>query len=583
MIMESKPWLVGRAKVDMTPKVLGIGMLGYGNPKNFVKGVETPISCRTFWMKNPRSQRQLVIVNMEICFPTQSIRQLVEEEIEKIFPHWNLKPEDLVLTTQHTHSAPSGYTHYALYSMSTPGFCQEVLETYTKAAIKSLKFAFNSLCPGEVQLKTGIFAADIPVAFNRSMKAYNRNKEVQVALKTDEQNLAINREMKLLEFLVDKRPWASINWFAVHCTSIMWRNTLISPDNKGYASLYLEAHIKKEGIEGFVGAFAQGDAGDSSPLYQVPYWKRFLPEKVNNQFKNARANGRLQFEKAREIIGQEGQTVKGDIENELIYRDMSKVKVDPEYLPEYLREKDIYTSSACLGTAFLKGAENAGIDWPLEMLVNGIAKTIQIFETLVTILINAKSAVRVRRKYKSQRPKHIFVESGDKRLLGTKKVMSLVLPGIVDPVVKFFKRMHHEGGLKEHTWTPQILPFQISIIGELAFIALPFEPSTMSGERIRKSSLEILKERSVKEVIILSYANEYGGYITTPEEYTAQCYEGGHTVFGKWTLPGIQTILKELCLEMLLEEDSRIIDKTLVPPVFSKDELKIRKFSPHNF
>lgn len=581
--METKPWLVGRAKVDMTPKVLGIGMLGYGNPKNFVKGVETPLSCRTLWMKNPRSQRQLVLVNMEICFPTQSIRQIVEEEIVKSFPHWNLNPEDLVLSTQHTHSAPSGYTHYALYSMSTPGFCQEVLDTYAKAVIKSLKYAFESLTPGEVQLKAGKFSSDIPVAFNRSMKAYNRNKEIQVALKTEEQNLAINREMKLLEFLVDKRPWACINWFAVHCTSIMWRNQLISPDNKGYAALYLEEHMKTQGIEDFVGAFAQGDAGDSSPLYQVPYWKRFVPEKVKNEFLNARANGRLQFEKAREIIGQEGKLIRGDIENELIYRNLGRLKIDPEYLPEYLREQEIFTSPACLGSAFLKGAENAGIDWPLEMLVNGIANLVQVFETLVTTLINAKSAVRVRRKYKAQRPKHIFVESGDKRLLGTKKVMSLVLPGIVDPVVKFFKRMHKEGGLKENSWTPQVLPFQISIIGDLAFIALPFEPSTMSGVRIRKSSLEILKERGVKEVILLPYANQYGGYITTPEEYTAQCYEGGHTVFGKWTLPAIQTVLKELTLAMLDEEDQRGLDKTILPPTFSEHELKIRKFSPHNF
>ncbi len=574
------PWLVGRSIVDMTPDVKGIGMLGYGNPNNYVTGVETPISCRVLWIKNPRSNKQVVFVNMEICFPTQSIRTEVEKMIKE---EWHLKEEDLVLTTQHTHSAPSGYTHYALYSMSTPGFCQEVLDCYSVAVVKGLKKAFESLTGGEVFFKKGCFAPEVPVAFNRSMKAYNRNIEIHVPMKIEDQNLAINREMTMLEFRVDKSPWASINWFAVHCTSIMWRNQLISPDNKGYAALYLEKYLKKEGVEDYISAFAQGDAGDVSPLYQVPYWKRFFPNKVDNEFTNARANGRLQFEKAKEILGSEGIEVKGDIENEIFYRDLGNIKVDPEYLPEYLREKEITTSPSSLGIAFLKGAENAGIDWPLELFAISIARIIQIFEVLVTSLMNSKRAIQVRRKYKAQRPKNIFVESGTKRLLGTDYVMGLILPSIVDPTVKYFKRMHKEGGLREHSWTPQIIPFQVSIIGSKAFIMLPFETSTMSGRRLKKSSMDILKHRGIKEIQLVPYANQYAGYITTPEEYTAQCYEGGHTVFGKWTLPAVQTVLKELLNEMLLEEEDRSLDKSIQPPVFSESELKIRKFSPHNY
>ena len=34
-----------------------------------------------------------------------------------------------------------------------------------------------------------------------------------------------------------------------------------------------------------------------------------------------------------------------------------------------------------------------------------------------------------------------------------------------------------------------------------------------------------------------SVANEYTGYVTTPEEYTRQYYEGGHTIYGPNTLP----------------------------------------------
>lgn len=578
--MAESPWLVGRSKVDMTPDVSEIGMLGYGNPNNYVTGVETPLSCRTLWLKNPRSGRQLVFVNMEICFPTQSIRAEVEKKIRE---EWNLKEADLVLSAQHTHSAPSGYTHYALYSMSTPGYCEEVLHCYANAVVSGLEKAYESLTTGDVFYKTGQFSPEVPVAFNRSMKAYNRNIEIQTPMRIEDQHLAVNREMSMLDIKVDKTPWASINWFAVHCTSVMWRNQLINPDNKGYASLYLEDYFKEEGISDYVGAFAQGDAGDVSPLYQVPYWKRFFPNKVQNEFKNARANGRLQYEKAREIVGLEGDALRGDFENEMIYRDMGKVLIDPEFLPEYFHSKRVTTSPSCLGIAFLKGAENAGIDWPLELFAISIARIVQVFEVLVTTLISSKKAVRVREKYKAQRPKNIFVESGEKMLLGTDKVMSLILPSWVDPTVKFFKRMHKEGGLNEHSWTPQILPFHISLLGETAFVMLPFETSTMSGKRIKASCLKILKERGISRIQIVPYANQYAGYITTPEEYTAQCYEGGHTVFGRWTLPAVQTILKELCLGMLEEEEDRTLNKSIRPPVFSEQELSIRRFSPQNY
>ena len=40
--------------------------------------------------------------------------------------------------------------------------------------------------------------------------------------------------------------------------------------------------------------------------------------------------------------------------------------------------------------------------------------------------------------------------------------------------------------------------------------------------------------------MIAGYANSYAGYVTTKEEYDTQQYEGGHTLFGPWTLAGYQ-------------------------------------------
>jgi neutral ceramidase len=44
-------------------------------------------------------------------------------------------------------------------------------------------------------------------------------------------------------------------------------------------------------------------------------------------------------------------------------------------------------------------------------------------------------------------------------------------------------------------------------------------------------------EHGVAEVIVSSVANEYVGYVATPEEYARQHYEGGHTLYGPATQP----------------------------------------------
>ncbi len=80
----------------------------------------------------------------------------------------------------------------------------------------------------------------------------------------------------------------AISWFPVHCTSINNTNDLISGDNKGVASQFLEkwaakkstaSNSKKAVVSGdgqsevqladdFVAAFGQANVGDTSPNIQ---------------------------------------------------------------------------------------------------------------------------------------------------------------------------------------------------------------------------------------------------------------------------------------------------------------------------
>lgn len=68
------------------------------------------------------------------------------------------------------------------------------------------------------------------------------------------------------------RPIGSINWFAVHCTSLSNTNRLISGDNKGVASQMMEKKYKVKS-KNYVGAFAQSNEGDVSPNTEGAYCK----------------------------------------------------------------------------------------------------------------------------------------------------------------------------------------------------------------------------------------------------------------------------------------------------------------------
>ena len=570
---------IGHAKSDITAFFPNIVMLGYGNPKNTVHSVDTAVSVRTFWIKSEKTNREFIFINLELCFVTQALTDAVWEEVKNEFPNSTLKRDQLIFTAQHTHSAPSGFTHYAIYNTPTEGFSPKVLNTIKEGVINSLKMAHEKMRPAKIFVKKGEFKLDIDISFNRSLCAYNNNEEIQSPLIPAEQNKAVNREMVLLEFVDKQGTFGVINYFAVHCTNILWSNHYISPGNKGYASLYLEEYFKeKHGRQDFLAAFNQGNAGDVSPIFTPPWWQSFIPRDDLKMIQKSKDNGKLQYLGAVDFLKNKGIEIHDDeMDSELIYVDMGNVQIENQHLPEKYKGESLMTSSPCLGVAFIRGSEGAGIVTPLAWMVILITNFIKYFEYFLSLFKDQEFKQSLKRKMLSQAPKNIFVEAGNKKVLGTRNIMGLLIPNFFDSSIAYFKKVHKNGGVREHTWTQQILPLQISIMGGFAFIGIPAETTTMAGERIRKALIDIFSEKhGFKDVLLCPYSNSYCGYITTPEEYDKQCYEGGHTVFGKWTQPAFQTELVKLAIEMMKPKEQRLLNRELLPPQFSKNELDIR-------
>lgn len=82
---------------------------------------------------------------------------------------------------------------------------------------------------------------------------------------------------------------------------------------------------------------------------------------------------------------------------------------------------------------------------------------------------------------------------------------------------------------------PRVLPIQFLQIGHMGLVGLPFEVTVQAGRAIAGGVDRAVAGGGISEVVISSVANEYSGYVTTPEEYALQFYEGGHTLYGART------------------------------------------------
>jgi len=85
---------------------------------------------------------------------------------------------------------------------------------------------------------------------------------------------------------------------------------------------------------------------------------------------------------------------------------------------------------------------------------------------------------------------------------------------------------------------------QLLRVGQLFIVVSPGEATTMSGRRWReavqkhaKTTFSELEADGPDPLVVLGGpANTYSHYITTPEEYSIQRYEGASTLYGPWTL-----------------------------------------------
>jgi neutral ceramidase len=532
---------IGAGKGDITYFLKGIGMMGYGQPHNYVLEVGTKLFARSLVIQD--GDTTFVLINLEQAFITMALKDALLKELKIKHPDWNLKESDILFTAQHTHSAPGGYSHFPLYNFTVPGFRPELVRKIVQGTIESLEQAYGNLRESSLDYEEVSAPHDLQISFNRSMRAFLNNPEAQ-GIKSHENHLAVDRSMKALKVMDKQGKLTSMfNFFGVHCTSVSSFNNRIHHDNKGVAAELYET--KNPGV---IAAFLQAAAGDIGPHFVWDKKSKLMRGPSKDQYENASFNGEIQYNLSTKL--EKKNTISGKMKKSLLYIDMEHFACSPAH-----------------GKAFFMGApEGPGI-------AKWLADTLDIY-------VQYAKRRRIEKDpsskafYDLHEPKSIFLDHNTGEFVGIPYSTYLKFPTIPDPSVSQFLKEAKSGALKTKPWAPRYIPLHLIQLGNLLIIGVPGEITYTSGERLKKLLKDQFAQSGVEEFILVSYSNAFMGYITTKEEYQMQCYEGGHTIYGHKTLEAIMKGFSMLAEN--LKNDSSHFPEGLYPAnpfSFPEDEL----------
>ena len=561
-------YLVGWDKQEIQIQPKGYAMFGYGMWSHRAFEKRTALYVRSFTILDEK-QNLLIFCCLDLGCITAAMRQKTQQLLqEKLGEQFN--ENQFVLTATHTHSGPGGCAYEALYNMPTPGFVPEHLDAIVLAVVSSVENALSRQSETEIAICQQSFDTATPVAWNRSLDAYNQNPEVEPRSE-HETHLALNREMQLIGFYRQGNLQAFISFFGVHATCLGNSLDAHDGDNKGYAAQDAEALLKQQGIENPVTIFAQATAGDVSPHFHGPHQNKIRQQiKGEKEYEYAKKNGRLQSQLAFTAFENKTVKVKGNVDAVFCYVDLSNIEIPAEFAQG---EMDARTSIPCHGTAFAAGTpvDGKGVSTFVVKAMNVVANRYK-YKKLKDV--NAPDYLFYKNLFASQGAKHIFIEAGSKKIFGRNIG---TLPSVTDPLASEMNRQVKAGAIIESPLVPSIVPLQMIKIGQLALICCPGEITTISGQRLLQTVRKCLSEKhEISNVWLCSYCNDYMGYITTNEEYQQQAYEGGHTLFGQWTLAAIQYKYQGLTEQLLRAVLDRELDRSTRPSKVPEHELAKR-------
>ncbi|GAA1351214.1 neutral/alkaline non-lysosomal ceramidase N-terminal domain-containing protein [Falsarthrobacter nasiphocae] len=488
---------VGRGIADITSEPAEVGFMGYGDGRQKGQGVHMRQFARAFAVQDARTGRKQVVVVADMLAVFDSVRQGVLERLRaRLGAQYG--EANVLLTATHTHSATGGYSWHNLYNVTTNGYHPKSYNAVVGGIVESIVRADRDLAPGEVTFSRSELRG---ASVNRSREAFEKNR---ADLKRRLPN-GVDPSSVTMRFEREGRTDALLNWFSVHGTSLPTENRLLSTDNKGYAEYLTERGRRgvdylASGRPSMVAAFSSGAAGDASPNL----WLRPGQGPTSDSFENMRILGTRQADAVEQQLSAPGTPLtQGGIDSRITYVNMNGAVVRPEYSGTGRSER---TCAGALGGPFGAGSTEDG-GGGLPVFAEGAGKNpLASFLSSYLHVANPKLVA-------CQKNKQILLATGDMK------------------------------------WSQTNVPIQVMRIGDRYVVGLPSEVTAASALVVKDAVADRIGV-SADNVIIQGLSNAYAHYVTTPEEYSAQHYEGGATLFGRHQLAAYAQTAADLAAAM---------------------------------
>jgi neutral ceramidase len=530
-------FIAGADKVDITP-IPGLPIGGHSLQGKASRGFWTRLYARALYLRDANGT-PLVLVSADLGAIPGGLGDEVTRLLHEKYGLTWIGREHLLLSATHTHHGPGNfYTDKMWNDNISPwtGFDEALFHFLAGRIALAVERARDAAQPSRL-LATDPDASQAQTSWklknfarNRSLPAFLLNPRAPQRLDADAAGCVLERDdsdtpwyepdpractaiRPQVELLAIQHTGSSkfigvAAFLAVHATVLPARLEVYSSDLFGVADARLEQQVRCDALkDGSVVAFFNGAEGDVSPTWR---WRhrdeaqrlgKTLADKVCELLKlmdpetdavNTAID--VHFDDGVELAGQTF-TEKGAV----LDADGGVADLDRST-----------TEKAMPGAAVAGGAEDGR-------------------SPLYKFLGHREGKTRVARR-----------EHGPKSPIGQIEALGI-----------------EANPLKSTLWNsppPDVAPLAVYQIGatapDVVIVAVPGELTTQMGRRVRRAVWNSLdpadRPKSAERILIAGLANEYIGYLTTPEEYDAQHYEGAMTLYGPASGPYLAHELAQL-------------------------------------
>jgi neutral ceramidase len=234
-VVASNAYDIGVGISDITGPAAQVTFMGYGVGNQKGEGIHFRQRARAFVVSD--GDKKVAYVSGDFGMGADMLNKYVVEELDKRLGQGVYTMDNVCISGTHTHSTPGGYAQYVMVQVPSLGYIPETFQALVTGCADAIAKAHANLQPGRIKYSRGALVGS---NINRSPSSYllnPRSERDEYASIGD-----TDKDMLMLRFEAeDGTPVGMLNWFAVHGTSMNSTNRLISGDNRGLASMRVEA------------------------------------------------------------------------------------------------------------------------------------------------------------------------------------------------------------------------------------------------------------------------------------------------------------------------------------------------------